>query len=122
MALDVDITHGFGGFDLAVKHRFAAGGITAVFGRSGSGKSTLLRVIAGLEPGAVGCVTLDGEVWQDAASFVKPEARGVGMVFQDARLFGHLTVAVTFFLRPTSITIHYDSYMGRKPVDIYHFF
>lgn len=89
----MDITHGFGGFDLAVKHRFAAGGITAVFGRSGSGKSTLLRVIAGLEPGAVGCVTLDGEVWQDAASFVKPEARGVGMVFQDARLFGHLTVA-----------------------------
>lgn len=89
----MDITHGFAGFQLAVKHRFAAGGITAVFGRSGSGKSTLLRVIAGLEPGAVGCVTLDGEVWQDAVSFVKPEARGVGMVFQDARLFGHLTVA-----------------------------
>ena len=89
----MDITHGFAGFQLAVKHRFAAGGTTAVFGRSGSGKSTLLRVIAGLEPGVVGCVTLDGEVWQDAVSFVKPEARGVGMVFQDARLFGHLTVA-----------------------------
>ena len=91
--LDVDITHGFGGFDLAVKHRFAAGGITAVFGRSGSGKSTLLRIIAGLEPGAKGHVALDGMLWQDAVSFVKPEARGVGMVFQDARLFGHLTVA-----------------------------
>ena len=91
--LDVDITHGFGGFDLAVKHRFAAGGITAVFGRSGSGKSTLLRIIAGLEPGAKGHVALDGMLWQDAVSFVKPEARGVGMVFQDARLFGHLSVA-----------------------------
>ena len=91
--LDVDISHRFGGFDLAVKHRFAAGGITAVFGRSGSGKSTLLRIIAGLEPGAKGHVALDGMLWQDAVSFVKPEARGVGMVFQDARLFGHLTVA-----------------------------
>ena len=93
MALDVDITHGFAGFQLAVNHRFAAGGITAVFGRSGSGKSTLLRVIAGLEPGAMGRVTLDGAVWQDTTRFVSPEARGVGLVFQDARLFGHLTVA-----------------------------
>ena len=93
MALDVDITHGFGGFQLAVKHRFAAGGITAVFGRSGSGKSTLLRVIAGLEPGAAGRVALDDEVWQGGARFLKPEARGAGMVFQDARLFGHLSVA-----------------------------
>ena len=91
--LDVDIAHGFAGFQLAVKHRFAAGGITAIFGRSGSGKSTLLRIIAGLEPGAVGRVTLDGVVWQGGASFARPEARGVGMVFQDARLFGHLSVA-----------------------------
>ena len=91
--LEVDIAHGFAGFDLAVNHRFAAGGITAIFGRSGSGKSTLLRIIAGLEPGAVGRVMLDGVVWQGGASFLQPEARGVGMVFQDARLFGHLSVA-----------------------------
>ena len=93
MALEVDIVHGFPGFQLAVKHQFAAGGITAIFGRSGSGKSTLLRIIAGLEPGAVGQVTLDGAVWQDEAKLLTPEARGVGMVFQDARLFGHLSVA-----------------------------
>ena len=93
MALEVDIALGFKGFQLAVKHQFAAGGITAIFGRSGSGKSTLLRIIAGLEPGAVGRVALDGLVWQDGARCLKPEARGVGMVFQDARLFGHLSVA-----------------------------
>ena len=93
MALEVDITHGFPGFQLAVKQAFARGGITAIFGRSGSGKSTLLRIIAGLEPGAGGRVTLDGMVWQDAHQCLKPEMRGVGMVFQDARLFGHLSVA-----------------------------
>ena len=93
MALDVDISLAFAGFGLAVRHRFAAGGITAIFGRSGSGKSTLLRIIAGLEPGSSGQVVMDGTVWQAQGEFVPPEARGVGMVFQDARLFAHLTVA-----------------------------
>lgn len=93
MVLDLDITHRFAGFELSAKHRFAPGGITAVFGRSGSGKSTLLRIIAGLEPGAKGRITLGQSVWQDGRTFLKPEARGAGMVFQDARLFPHLTVA-----------------------------
>ena len=93
MALDVDITHGFAGFDLAVRHVFATGAVTAIFGRSGSGKSTLLRIIAGLEPGAKGRVSMAGTVWQASGVFVPPEARGAGLVFQDARLFGHLTVA-----------------------------
>lgn len=92
MALDVDIALRFAGFDLAVTHRFANAGITAIFGRSGSGKSTLLRVIAGLEPGAVGRVAMGGTVWQAPGVHVRPEARGVGLVFQDARLFGHLSV------------------------------
>lgn len=93
MPLDLDISLGFAGFDLAVRHRFAPGGITAIFGRSGSGKSTLLRIIAGLEPGALGKVAMDGTVWQAQGVFVPPEARGIGMVFQDARLFPHLTIA-----------------------------
>lgn len=93
MALDVHISHAFPGFQFAVKHRFEAGGITAVFGRSGSGKSTLLRIVAGLEPGAVGHVAMGGNVWLAPGVFMPPEARGVGLVFQDARLFPHLTVA-----------------------------
>ena len=93
MALEIDVSLGFAGFDLAVSHSFAQSGITAVFGRSGSGKSTLLRIIAGLEPLARGRVMLDGTVWQADGAFLPPEARGVGLVFQDARLFAHLTVA-----------------------------
>lgn len=92
MALDLDITLARPGFDLTVRHRFGPGRITAIFGRSGSGKSTLLRVIAGLEPGARGRVSMDGADWQTQSLHQPPEARGVGMVFQDARLFGHLTV------------------------------
>lgn len=93
MALDLDIALGFPGFDLTVRHSFAPGQITAIFGRSGSGKSTLLRIIAGLEPGATGRVAMGGTVWQAPGVHLAPEARGVGLVFQDARLFSHLTVA-----------------------------
>lgn len=69
-------------------------GVLALFGPSGSGKTTLLRVIAGLERAATGYVRFDGETWQDSAarSFVPPHRRGIGYVFQDARLFAHLSV------------------------------
>lgn len=93
MALEIDIALRFSNFDLAVSHHFAPRGITAIFGRSGSGKSTLLRIIAGLEPGATGRVTMGGTVWQAPGVRLPPEARGVGLVFQDARLFPHLSVA-----------------------------
>lgn len=91
--LEVDIRVGFAGFSLQVAQGFALSGVTAIFGRSGSGKSTLLRVIAGLETRAQGRVALAGEVWQDGARRMPPEKRGVGYVFQDTRLFPHLSVA-----------------------------
>ena len=69
-------------------------GISALFGPSGSGKTLTLRMIAGLEPGATGRVALDGTVWMDTAKGrqVPTHQRGAAMVFQDARLFGHLNV------------------------------
>lgn len=91
MALSVDIRAGFGDFSLSVTQDFATDGITAVFGPSGCGKSTLLRAIAGFEPGATGHVRFDGEVWMDARHHLPPHRRGVGYVFQDARLFPHLS-------------------------------
>ena len=80
------------GFELEVEHRFAADGITAVFGRSGAGKSSLLRAIAGLEDGVSGTVTFGDEIWQDAADVVPAHQRGAGLVFQSARLFDQLNV------------------------------
>ncbi len=79
-------------FTLEVQGELALEGITALFGPSGSGKTTLLRVIAGLESSARGSVTFDGNAWQSAQRWVPAERRGVGYVFQDGRLFPHLTV------------------------------
>ena len=69
-------------------------GTVAVFGSSGSGKTTLLRCIAGLTRVPSGFLQFDEAVWQDDAHgiFLPVEQRHVGVVFQEARLFPHLTV------------------------------
>jgi molybdate transport system ATP-binding protein len=90
LALDVAVTHD--AFELVVEHDITLDGITAVYGPSASGKTTLLRVIAGLEERARGRVEFDGAVWQRDDRRLPAHVRGVGYVFQDGRLFGHLTV------------------------------
>lgn len=80
-------------FRLEVSLDLRLSGVTAFFGRSGCGKTTLMRVLAGLEPGARGRIVFDGEVWQDeSGAFVPARERRAGFVFQDVRLFPHLTV------------------------------
>ena len=87
-ALDANIEFRQGA--LALRARFTApgDGITVLFGPSGGGKSTLLAVLAGLKRPAGARITLGGRALQDLA----PHRRGIGLVFQDARLFPHLTV------------------------------
>jgi iron(III) transport system ATP-binding protein len=77
------------------------GGIVAVLGPSGCGKTTLLRLIAGFERPDEGTIEVAGRTVSGAGSWVAPEERRVGMVFQDYALFPHLTVAhnVGFGLR-----------------------
>jgi molybdate transport system ATP-binding protein len=93
--LHIGIERRFPAFALTVAEDLALDGITAMFGPSGSGKTTLLRIIAGLDRAASGRIALGDDVWQDDARgiFVPPHRRGVGYVFQDARLFSHLSVA-----------------------------
>ncbi|MFN3716821.1 MAG: molybdenum ABC transporter ATP-binding protein [Thiobacillus sp.] len=79
-----------GDFHLQVELDLPARGITSLFGHSGSGKTTLLRLIAGLER-APATIRLGGETWQDERRFTPPHRRPVGVVFQDAALFPHLT-------------------------------
>jgi molybdate transport system ATP-binding protein len=69
--------------------------VTVLFGPSGAGKTTLLRALAGLDRPEAGAITFAGETWFDAARrvHVPPQARGVGMLFQEYALFPHLTVA-----------------------------
>lgn len=68
------------------------GQIGCLLGPSGCGKTTLLRLVAGFERPDMGAIRLAGEVMAGPDAFVPPEARGVGMVFQDYALFPHLSV------------------------------
>lgn len=70
-----------------------AGEILALVGQSGSGKTTLLRLISGLERPDQGTVRVGDLTVAAPHSWVAPERRNVGMVFQDGALFPHLTVA-----------------------------
>ncbi len=69
------------------------GQVTCLLGPSGCGKSTTLRMAAGVERAASGSIRIDGRVVEDAATHLPPEARGIGMMFQDFALFPHLTAA-----------------------------
>jgi molybdate transport system ATP-binding protein len=87
--LEVALRHRMGDFTVEVE--FACDGITALTGPSGAGKSTVLHAIAGLLP-AEGRVVLDGTVLTGPGIRVPPHLRRFGVVFQDHRLFPHLTV------------------------------
>ncbi|TDF90087.1 ABC transporter ATP-binding protein [Paenibacillus piri] len=69
------------------------GEIVGILGPSGRGKSTLLRLIAGLESPLKGSIVISGKTVLDAATYIPPEKRSVGMVFQDYALFPHLNVS-----------------------------
>ncbi|MGE4062609.1 MAG: molybdenum ABC transporter ATP-binding protein [Rhodospirillaceae bacterium] len=93
MSFDIDIEARRGGFALTAK--FHAGrGITVLFGPSGAGKTSLLDLIAGILTPVRGRIVVDGAVLYDSALRIDlpPEKRRVGYIFQDARLFPHLSV------------------------------
>ncbi len=93
MSLHVDIAHRLAGFELRVEFD-APGGITALFGRSGTGKTTVIHAVAGLIRPDAGRVTLNGEALFDASAGIDipVHRRRLGYVFQEARLFPHLSV------------------------------
>ena len=84
-----------GAFALEAQFELPTPGVVALFGRSGCGKSTLINVIAGLLKADSGRVVLDDAVLLDTERHidVPPERRRIGYVFQDAKLFPHLSVA-----------------------------
>jgi molybdate transport system ATP-binding protein len=107
VTLSVDAAVHVGRFDLRVALDAADGETVAVLGPNGAGKSTLLRAIAGLVALDDGVVRIDGAVMDEpgARTFVVPERRSVGVVFQDYLLFPHLSVLenVAFGLRSRGV-------------------
>lgn len=83
-----------GDFRLDIDLHLPDRGITALFGHSGSGKTTCLRAMAGLERAPGGYFAIGDDIWQDDSRghFVPPHQRALGMVFQEASLFPHLSV------------------------------
>jgi molybdate transport system ATP-binding protein len=92
--LSVDVEKQLGDFNLAAKFETAAGA-TALFGPSGSGKTSLVNMIGGLLTPDRGRIALDDDVLFDSAARINvpTHRRRIGMVFQEGRLFPHMTVA-----------------------------
>jgi molybdate transport system ATP-binding protein len=91
--LEVDIEHRLGAFDLDIRFR-SGRGLTALFGRSGAGKTSVVNAIAGLIRPKRGRIVVDEAVLLDTERGIcaPTHRRGVGYVFQEDRLFPHLTV------------------------------
>jgi molybdate transport system ATP-binding protein len=91
--LSVNVEHRFGSFALDATFD-SAGGLTALFGRSGAGKTSLVNAIAGLLRPERCRIVIDGDVLTDTEHriFVPARRRRIGYVFQEGRLFPHLTV------------------------------
>lgn len=115
MSLQIDIKHHNQHFSLELKCQFPATGISGIFGHSGTGKTTLLRCIAGLEPDVSGTINFHGRQWLNSpernnnpkpikSHQLKSERRKVGMVFQDSRLFPHLSVRQNLALAQKQVT------------------
>lgn len=90
-----DVSHAFGARNAVegVTLSVSPGELVCLLGPSGCGKTTLLRLAAGLEALQKGSVALDGRLLALPGREVPPEARGIGLVFQDYALFPHLDVS-----------------------------
>lgn len=114
MSLSVRLRHQFPGFLLHVDFS-APAGVTALFGRSGSGKTTVINGVAGLLRADQGRVEVDGTVLMDTENgiWLPPHKRQLGYVFQEGRLFPHLTVRQNLlygrlFSRGGQVGAHFD--------------
>lgn len=91
--LEVQLKHGFDGFTLDAGF-VAPRGITVLFGRSGSGKTSIVNAVAGLLRPEAGRISLDGRALTDTDKGLwrPPHKRRIGYIFQEGRLFPHLSV------------------------------
>jgi molybdate transport system ATP-binding protein len=95
MSLAFRLRHHFPATRMDMAFEVPTPGVTALFGPSGSGKSTIIAAAAGLLRPDSCRITVDGLVLADTDSgvWLPPERRRVGLVFQDAKLFPHMSVA-----------------------------
>jgi molybdate transport system ATP-binding protein len=117
--LSVDIEKRLGDFRLAVTFD-AKEGVTALYGSSGAGKTSVANIIAGLVTPDRGKVVLDGTTLFDGARAINipPHQRRVGYVFQDGRLFPHLSVATNLHYGRRMSGVEADEAETRRVIDL----
>jgi len=93
MTLSVAFHHSFGQIAFDIAFEAPTPGTTVLFGRSGAGKSSIVGAVAGLFRPLDARIAIDGTVLADGRTYLPPEHRRIGLVFQDARLFPHMRVA-----------------------------
>lgn len=92
MSLVIDVDLQRHGFNLSVNTSIPSTGINAIYGPSGAGKTTLLRWLAGLDKQIHGTLHFKQQCWQNDHDFLPAHQREIAFVFQEPRLFPHLTV------------------------------
>jgi molybdate transport system ATP-binding protein len=113
MSLAISLRHHFPSMQMDVAFEVSAPGVTMLFGPSGAGKSTTIAAVAGLLRPDRCRIALDDQVLADTATgvWLPPERRRIGVVFQDARLFPHMSVATNLrfgMRRAAPGAIHFD--------------
>lgn len=105
MSVTARISTRVGSFDLDAAITCAPGETVALLGPNGAGKSTVLRALAGLQPISAGAIAVKDVVVDEPATgtFIPPERRRIGVVFQDYALFPHMTVRENVEFGPRSI-------------------
>jgi molybdate transport system ATP-binding protein len=95
MSFAIALGHQFPSIQMDIAFEVASPGVTVLFGPSGSGKSTIINAAAGLLRPDTCRIEVDGQVFADTRSgtWLPPERRRAGLVFQDSRLFPHMSVA-----------------------------
>ena len=112
MTLNMQCTFDRAHFTLHADVSVASQEVLAITGSNGSGKTTALLLIAGLLSISSGRIELDGQLC-DGDTFVQPEDRHVGMLFQNGALFPHLTVSQNIILGLRARGVHKDDALRR---------
>ena len=108
--LDLNVSARLGDFSVDANIK-ADAGVTALFGPSGAGKTTLVNMLAGLLRPDRGHIIVQGEILFDREQEidVPPEARRIGYVFQESRLFPHMSVAANLNYGRRQDTVNFDA-------------